>query len=140
VVVYRFGCPTGKGFSPTQDARRPPAICVKISLLQSFAPSLIHLDDHGFLLTRIDNKARSSIVWAGEYPSLIDTDMPSVFRLDDVAEGSSTDTSTNAPSILAINGFFCGFTIIVVLLRIFVRVRILKTMGIDDYLIAAAAV
>lgn len=68
--------------------------------------------------------------------------MPSVFRLDNGIEQVSTtaqvDTSTNAPSILAINGFFCGITVFVVLARIYVRVIMLKTMGTDDYLITAA--
>lgn len=67
-----------------------------------------------------------------------------MFRLDSGIEQASTttelDTSTNAPSILAINGFFCGFTVLVVLARIYVRVIMLKTMGMDDYLIAAATI
>lgn len=68
--------------------------------------------------------------------------MPSVYRLDSDSTTSAVtvDTSTNAPSILAINGVFCGFTILVVVARIYVRWVMLKTMGTDDYLIAAATV
>lgn len=65
--------------------------------------------------------------------------MPSVYRLAE-APVASTDTSTNAPSILAINGFFCGFTVLVVLARVYVRAVMLKSMGADDYLITAAMV
>ncbi|KAG9230700.1 hypothetical protein BJ875DRAFT_384579 [Amylocarpus encephaloides] len=48
------------------------------------------------------------------------------------------DTSTNAPKILAINGALAGFTLVVVLLRFFVRTVMLKSMGIDDWLIGIA--
>lgn len=69
--------------------------------------------------------------------------MPSVYRLDSDSTASAaatTDTSTNAPSILAINGVFCGFTVLVVVARIYVRWVMLKTMGTDDYLMVAATV
>ncbi|KAH7317763.1 phosphatidylserine decarboxylase [Rhexocercosporidium sp. MPI-PUGE-AT-0058] len=48
------------------------------------------------------------------------------------------DRSTNAPSILAVNGVFFGFTILVMAARIYVRAVMLKTMGTDDWLILAA--
>jgi len=66
--------------------------------------------------------------------------MPSIFRLagDTSSTPTPLDTSTNAPSILAINGFFCGFTVLVVLARMFVRSVMLKTVGADDWLICAA--
>ncbi len=68
--------------------------------------------------------------------------MPSIFRLagDTASANTPVDTSTNASSILAINGFFCGFTILVVLARVYVRAIMLKTFGVDDYLIVAATV
>jgi hypothetical protein len=68
--------------------------------------------------------------------------MPAIFRLagDTLSTAGPVDTSTNAPSILAINGFFCGFTVIVVLARIYVRAIMLKTFGTDDYLMLAATV
>jgi hypothetical protein len=68
--------------------------------------------------------------------------MPTIFRLarETSSADASTVTETNAPSILAINGFFCGFTLIVVLARIYVRSIMLKTFGPDDYLITAAMV
>jgi len=68
--------------------------------------------------------------------------MPSIFRLagDTSSTDTPVDTSTNAPSILAINGFFCGFTVLVVLARIYVRAFMLKTFGVDDFLITAATV
>ncbi len=70
--------------------------------------------------------------------------MPSVFRLDSestvTGTATATDNSTNAPSILAINGVFCAFTILVVAARMYVRLMMLKTVGTDDFLVAAAAV
>ncbi|KAH8779133.1 phosphatidylserine decarboxylase [Hyaloscypha sp. PMI_1271] len=68
--------------------------------------------------------------------------MPAIFRLagDTSSTPTPVDTSTNAPSILAINGFFCAFTVIVVLARIYVRAIMLKTFGTDDYLITAATI
>jgi hypothetical protein len=50
------------------------------------------------------------------------------------------DMSTNAGSILAINGFFTGFTLLIVFARIYVRTVMLKTFGPDDYFIVAAMV
>ncbi|KAE9370760.1 hypothetical protein N431DRAFT_40454 [Stipitochalara longipes BDJ] len=68
--------------------------------------------------------------------------MPSIFRLagDTSSTDTPVDTSTNAPSILAINGFFCGFTVLVVLARIYVRSIMLKTFGVDDFLITGATI
>jgi len=57
-----------------------------------------------------------------------------------VAPTGPVDLSTNAPSILAINGFFCGLALLVVGARMFVRIAMLKTVGPDDYLICLAAV
>ncbi|KAH9207631.1 hypothetical protein DL95DRAFT_395890 [Leptodontidium sp. 2 PMI_412] len=48
------------------------------------------------------------------------------------------DRSTNAPSILAVNGVFFGFTVVVMAARIYVRAVMLKTIGTDDWLILAA--
>lgn len=53
---------------------------------------------------------------------------------------SPLDMSTNAPTILAINGSFTGFTLLVILARIYVRSIMLKTFGADDYFITAAMV
>jgi hypothetical protein len=66
-------------------------------------------------------------------------DRPSVFKLEGDAS-TATDTSTNAPSILAINGVFCTLTVIVGVLRIYVRSVMLKTFGTDDWFILAATV
>src|ERR1700712_1766332 len=49
------------------------------------------------------------------------------------------DQSTNAPSLLAINGALMAFTTLVVLARFYVRAVILKSIGSDDWLIAIAA-
>jgi hypothetical protein len=56
------------------------------------------------------------------------------------APGGPLDQSTNAPSILAINGFFAGFTTLIILARVYVRAIMLKTVGTDDYLIILATV
>ena len=45
-----------------------------------------------------------------------------------------------APELLAIHGTFCGVAILSVLLRLYVRVFMLKSVGIDDYIIVAASV
>ena len=68
--------------------------------------------------------------------------MSSLSRLAGEVSDTSTplDTSTNALSILAINGFFCGFSVLVVLLRGYVRAVMLKTVGVDDYLMFVATV
>jgi hypothetical protein len=68
--------------------------------------------------------------------------MPTIFRLarETSSADASTVTETNAPSILAINGFFCGVAVVVVLARIYVRSIMLKTFGTDDYLITGAMV
>jgi len=66
-------------------------------------------------------------------------DRPSVFKLEGDAS-TATDMSTNAPSILAINGVFCTLTVIVGVLRIYVRSVMLKTFGTDDWFILAAIV
>lgn len=50
------------------------------------------------------------------------------------------DRSTNAPSILAVNGVFCGIIVVVMALRMYVRAVMLKTVGVDDWLILAATV
>jgi hypothetical protein len=65
--------------------------------------------------------------------------MPSIYKLESVS-ATSPDTSSNAPSILAINGFFCGITVLVVMARMYVRAVMLKTCGVDDYLIFASMV
>jgi hypothetical protein len=100
-----------------------------------------------FLLSRLTRThrwglttARYSIVWICERSWIVRFVMPSVYRLADSTASSTTDTSTNAPSILSINGVFCGFTVLVVLARIYVRMVMLKTMGMDDYLMTAATV
>jgi hypothetical protein len=53
---------------------------------------------------------------------------------------AAVDMSTNAPTILAINGAFTGLALCVVLARIYVRTIMLKTFGIDDGFIVAALV
>lgn len=43
-------------------------------------------------------------------------------------------------SLLAIHGTFCGAAVLSVLLRLYVRIFMLKSIGIDDYIMFAAAV
>jgi hypothetical protein len=50
------------------------------------------------------------------------------------------DNSSNAPSILAINGVFCFVSVVVVLGRLYVRTVMLRSMGADDWLITAAMI
>ena len=45
-----------------------------------------------------------------------------------------------APNLLAIHGTFCGAAILSVILRLYVRIFMLKSIGIDDYIIVAASV
>ena len=77
-------------------------------------------------------------------------DMPSLYSINSVMDhyterqtaSASTpiDTSTHASRILGISGAFTGVALAVVLARMFVRVRMLKTVGADDYFIMAATV
>lgn len=46
----------------------------------------------------------------------------------------------NAPQILAITGTFFAIAALVVLLRCYVRVAMLKVFGIDDYIMVVAMV
>lgn len=45
-----------------------------------------------------------------------------------------------AGNLLAIHGTFCGVALLSVLLRLYVRIFMLKSVGVDDYLMVAAAV
>jgi hypothetical protein len=47
---------------------------------------------------------------------------------------------TNAPEILTITGSFFAIAALVVLLRCYVRITMLKVFGIDDYLMVLAMV
>jgi len=47
---------------------------------------------------------------------------------------------SNVPRLLAITGTFFGLAILVVTLRMIVRAFILKKVGVDDWVIIAAAV
>lgn len=50
------------------------------------------------------------------------------------------DMTSNAATILAVNGVFTGVSLLIVLLRVYVRTIMLKTFGADDYFIVAAMV
>lgn len=45
-----------------------------------------------------------------------------------------------AGNLLAIHGTFCGVALLSVILRLYVRIFMLKSVGADDYLIVAASV
>lgn len=47
---------------------------------------------------------------------------------------------SNGNKLLAIHGTFCGVAVLSVVLRLYVRIFMLKSLGIDDYFIGAAAV
>jgi hypothetical protein len=48
--------------------------------------------------------------------------------------------ATNAPEIIAIVGAFVGSAVLVVMLRVLVRSLILKTFGLDDYIMVGSTV
>jgi hypothetical protein len=48
--------------------------------------------------------------------------------------------ATNAPEIIAIVGAFVGCAVLVVTLRVLVRSLILKTFGLDDYIMVGSTV
>jgi len=48
--------------------------------------------------------------------------------------------TTNAPSILAVNGGFAGIALVVVILRIYIRSVVLRSIGSDDWVMVAAMV
>jgi hypothetical protein len=50
------------------------------------------------------------------------------------------DTASDAPSILAINGFLMSFALLIVGARVYVRAFMLKTVWADDYIMMAAMV
>ncbi|KAK0111525.1 hypothetical protein ONS95_001879 [Cadophora gregata] len=60
--------------------------------------------------------------------------------MDTITSTEPVDRSTNAPSILAVNGVFCGAAVVVMAARMYVRAVMLKTLGIDDWLILAATI
>ncbi|CAL3967960.1 unnamed protein product [Diplocarpon coronariae] len=64
------------------------------------------------------------------------------FKMDTMipAGTGAADRSTNAPSILAINGAFCGLAVAIVAVRMFVRAMMLKAVGKDDWLILGAVI
>lgn len=47
---------------------------------------------------------------------------------------------SNAGNLLAIHGTFCGVALLSVILRLYVRVFMIKSVGADDYIMVAAAV
>lgn len=47
---------------------------------------------------------------------------------------------SNASNLLAIHGTFCGIAVLCVLLRLYVRMFMLKSVGADDYTMIGAAV
>ena len=47
---------------------------------------------------------------------------------------------SNTGNLLAIHGAFGGTAVLTVLLRIYVRIFMLKSIGVDDYIMIAAAV
>lgn len=49
-------------------------------------------------------------------------------------------TENNGPQIKAVVGFLMGFGMLVVLLRVYVRIFMTKTMGWDDYIMVVAQV
>ena len=72
-----------------------------------------------------------------EPPRTVDVMLKPLFELKRRSEPSS---SSHAPSILAINGAFTGLALVVVALRVYVRTKILKFAGPDDWVIVAAMV
>ncbi|KUJ23165.1 uncharacterized protein LY89DRAFT_169714 [Mollisia scopiformis] len=50
----------------------------------------------------------------------------------------STSTANNGPVILAVTGAFTGFAALVVIMRIYVRAFMLKTVGADDWIMMVA--
>jgi hypothetical protein len=46
----------------------------------------------------------------------------------------------NSPTLLAIHGTFCGAAVLAVILRLYVKAFMLKSVGADDWVMVAAAV
>lgn len=46
----------------------------------------------------------------------------------------------NSPTLLAIHGTFCGAAVLSVILRLYVKAFMLKSVGVDDWVMVAAAV
>jgi len=139
----RDGPTTSPFLSLKEGPKANPSISLSISILQ-VDDHCSHWQTHPIHLRTIfwQILIRSDHTWVGKTNRKTNLAMPTIFRLarETSSADASTVTETNAPSILAINGFFCGFTLIVVLARIYVRSIMLKTFGPDDYLITAAMV
>ena len=68
-------------------------------------------------------------------------DFPTHLLVRQAAETATVDfTENNGHKILAVVGFLMGFGMLVVLLRVYVRVFMTKTMGADDYVMIVAQV
>ena len=63
-----------------------------------------------------------------------------IFDHAELEDPTPVDNSSNASSILAINGVFCFLSLIVVLGRLYVRGFMLGSIGADDCLIIAAMI
>ena len=61
-------------------------------------------------------------------------------EVSDSSEVPNISYKSNAPSILAVDGFFMALSVILVVARVYVRTVMLKTFGADDYIIFAAMV
>lgn len=57
-----------------------------------------------------------------------------------VFDFSLVDLEGHGGTILSITGFFTGFAVTAVLARIYVRAFMLKTMGVDDFIMIVAMV
>lgn len=68
-------------------------------------------------------------------------DFPVHLLVRQAAETPTMDfTENNGPQIKAVVGFLMGFGMLVVLLRVYVRIFMTKTMGWDDYIMVVAQV
>jgi hypothetical protein len=123
---------------------KPPGQAFQLT--KEFDPVQVQLDDLSHSLWPGGGSTISrDLVPHGSITTFPHVDMPSIAMILPERQTTSTpaeplDMSTNAPSILAINGFFTWFAVLIVLARIYVRAFMLKTFGPDDYLIVAAMV
>ncbi|OQV06086.1 hypothetical protein CLAIMM_10717 [Cladophialophora immunda] len=72
--------------------------------------------------------------------AMVISGLSQLFERQDAAAPPQYKDESNAGVLLAIHGTFGGVAILSVLLRLYVRIFMLKSLGVDDYIMAAAAI
>ena len=133
-LIHKYGVLRISKFKTHPISRKSDIILSTITASAAF-PVVDQDRLRSFTLRPIINGPVTTALYFVKMPSL------SSFVIERQTDSTApVDTTSNAPSILAINGFFMGFALLVVGARIYVRGIMLKTVGPDDYVILLAMV